>query len=425
MDSLRSSMLLADDSLRQDQGVTRLSDEGQASEMCHSPNLFKTNSMTDLSSPKMTESSARNVSRATSPLTIPSQGESEVFEFSMNDGSEDSHFEEESSFIQRIERRRILLRTLMDMVYSTCTCAVTSGAMEDGESGSSSAPGGEPSFGSPPSSQQNKDDNFKGKRPLPRSDSNNEEEEDDDQQRQKRRKSTTNNDGTDAAERFACPYYQRNRRLHLPPNCSFKGSCYGPGFMSVHRVKEHLSRAHMLPPYCTRCNATFDSDLSLEKHTRQDPPCQLIAKLSREGIGPTTEKLIRVRNKEYNSKTEPDRWRHIYCILFPADNLTDLPSPYYGNYLETNLAGSSPETKPTAKSYDEFLQRELYRRIYRVLENKVDDTLDSAEKSVVDTLKGQLEGIIRDVQTQLYEEFKTTFRTGENQALDGNDENAT
>ncbi|KAI1466592.1 uncharacterized protein F4812DRAFT_460861 [Daldinia caldariorum] len=73
-----------------------------------------------------------------------------------------------------------------------------------------------------------------------------------------------------------------------------------------------------------------------------------------------------------------------------------------------------PERKPTAKSYDEFLQRKLYRRIYRVLEKKVDDAL-----------KGQLEGIIRDVQTQLYEEVQTTFRTGEKQGLDGNDENAT
>ncbi|KAI1648226.1 uncharacterized protein F4817DRAFT_77565 [Daldinia loculata] len=143
----------------------------------------------------------------------------------------------ESSFVQRAERRRTLLRGLMDMVYSTYTRLATSGAMEDGESGPSNVPRGGSSSASPSNNRQNKDHDAKGKRPLPRGDGNNGGEEGDDQQQPKRRKSATYNDGTNPAERFACPYYQRNHHRHLSRNYSLKGACYGPGFHSVHRVK--------------------------------------------------------------------------------------------------------------------------------------------------------------------------------------------
>lgn len=124
----------------------------------------------------------------------------------------------------------------------------------------------------------------------------------------------------------------------------------------------------------------------------------------------------------------------MYTVLFPADDPVDLPSPCesvsflhsrpayliktdYGNYLETSSVESSPELRPTAKSYDEFLQKELFRRIYRVLENKIDEALDSAEMNVADALKSQLERIIRDVQTELHEEFQSSIR--QKQAFDG------
>ncbi|KAI0847623.1 hypothetical protein F5Y00DRAFT_113196 [Daldinia vernicosa] len=423
MDSPMHSTFITSDNFRGDCEAIKLPTEtrylmaysrekAQVSEGYHAPEF----PMTDSSTPQISASSVRHTSETTSPFTIPSQGESEASEFSMNESSEDCRWEEESSFVQRAERRRTLLRGLMDMVYATYTRLATSGAMEDGESGPSNAPGGGSGSANSSNNQQNKGNDVKGKRPLPRGDGSNGGEEGDDQQQPKRRKPATYNDGTNPGERFACPYYQRNRYRHLPRNYSLKGACYGPGFHSVHRVKEHLYRAHRLPPYCSRCNVAFDSDISLEKHTRQDLPCELTPKQLREGIDPTTEKLLRIRNKEFNSKTEEDKWRHVYTVLFPADDPVDLPSPYYGNYLERGSVESSPELRPTARSYDEFLQRELFRRIYRVLENKIDEALDSAERDVADALKSQLEGIIRDVQAELYGEFQSSIR--QKQAID-------
>ncbi|KAI0119058.1 hypothetical protein F4814DRAFT_438784 [Daldinia grandis] len=209
----------------------------QASEGYNAPEHPKIDSMTDSSTPQITESSARHTSEITSPFTIPSQGESEVSEFSMNESSEDSHCEEESLFVQRAERRRTLLRGLMDMVYTTYICLASSGAMVDGESGPSNAPRGGSGFASSSHNRKNMDHDAKGKRPLPRGDGDDDGEEGDDQQQPKRRKSAAYSNGNSPAERFACPYYQRNCHRHLPRNYSLKGACYGPGFHSVHRVK--------------------------------------------------------------------------------------------------------------------------------------------------------------------------------------------
>lgn len=60
---------------------------------------------------------------------------------------------------------------------------------------------------------------------------------------------------------------------------------------------------------------------------RQDPPCVTRPKQLREGINSTTEKLLRSRNKDFNKKTEADKWRYVYTMIFPADNPRDLPSP--------------------------------------------------------------------------------------------------
>ncbi|KAI1654688.1 hypothetical protein F4813DRAFT_382515 [Daldinia decipiens] len=246
--SLIGSPLVTNDNFHEDHGAIRLpvdnycfmeysQENSQVSEGYHAHELPKADSMSDLSTPQISASSARNTSEITSPFTTPSQGESEVSESSMNESSDDSHYEEDSSFVQRAERRRTLLRGLMDMVYSTYTRLATSGVMEDGESGPSNAPRGGSISASPSNNRQNKGYDAKGKRPLPRGDGNNGDEEGDDQQQPKRRKLATYNVGTNPAERFACPYYQRNRYRHLPRNYSLKGACYGPGFHSVHRVK--------------------------------------------------------------------------------------------------------------------------------------------------------------------------------------------
>ncbi|KAI4866351.1 hypothetical protein F4820DRAFT_261792 [Hypoxylon rubiginosum] len=349
-------------------------------------------------------SSPRRTSEIASPCTTPSQGESEASSNSMNEGSEDGLDEEENVYIRRAEKKHALLRDLMDIVYSSYSRLAASGTTEEGESGTSGATRESPTAGQSSGNQRNKSRDPKGKRRLSRGDEDNDNEEGDEGQQPKRAKSGVDGDGLDRARKFACPYYQRSHhRRHANTNLP-RRACYGPGFLTVHRLKEHLYRAHRLPLVCPRCDTQIDSELSLENHMRQDPPCVTRPKQLREGINSTTEKLLRSRNKDFNKKTEADKWRYVYTMIFPADNPRDLPSPYHENHIEANFA-DSPHLNTTAKRYEEFLQRELCPRIYRVLESRIDEALESAERDATDTLKSQLQGIFRDVQAELHDEF--------------------
>ncbi|KAI1407775.1 hypothetical protein F5Y13DRAFT_205706 [Hypoxylon sp. FL1857] len=376
-----------------------------------SPESFRTNLTSDSST--LPGSSPRRVSEISSACTSISRSDTDMLDSSTNEVSDDANSEEESISIQRAERRRTLLRNLMDIVYSTCTCSDGSGPLQDGESGSShdSQGAGGSNDSNSVNNQPGKSHGRKGKRPLSRDDKENDQDEDEQGQQPKRIKLAVGDDGSHLGRKFACPYYQWNRHRRQATTNLRSTACYGPGFTSVHRMKEHLYRAHRLPLCCSRCDMTFNSDVSLEKHVRQNTPCELREKQPREGINSATEKLLRSRSKEFNSKTEEDKWRHVYTMIFPADNSRDLPSPYHENHAETNYSKDPPNPTSTASRFDEFLQGRLFQRIYEVLENRIDQALDPAERDIADTLKGQLQGIFHDVRADLYEEFQATLRT--------------
>lgn len=109
--------------------------------------------------------------------------------------------------------------------------------------------------------------------------------------------------------------------------------------------------------------------------------------------------------------------RHVSSIHNAGMSLTnDLD---HENLAEINFVEDSPHPKSTAKRYNEFLQRELFQRIYRILENQIDEALDLAERDVTGTLKGQLQGIVHNVQTDLYEEFQVSIAKENEQNVDG------
>lgn len=378
-----------------------------------------TNAMSDSNTPHGSSlSSPRQTSDSTSACTTLSRDESEGSSSSINEGSDDGSDEEETAFIRRVEKRLALLRDVMDIVYSTSTCLATSDTMVDGETGTPSTTRDGPGNGCYSNNERNKSHDPKGKRPSRKDEQNKDEEGDGEGQQPKRIKSGIYSNQFDP-RKFACPYYQRNRyRCEINMNLP-RGACYGPGFQTVHRVKEHLYRAHMLPPICPRCDIQLESDIALERHMRQDSPCEIRTKQLRAGINSTTERLLRSRNKDFNKKTEKEKWEYMYDILFPADDRRNRPSPYHENLAEINFVEDSPHPKSTAKRYNEFLQRELFQRIYRILENQIDEALDLAERDVTGTLKGQLQGIVHNVQTDLYEEFQVSIAKENEQNVDG------
>ncbi|KAI0193636.1 hypothetical protein EV127DRAFT_505790 [Xylaria flabelliformis] len=135
---------------------------------------------------------------------------------------------------------------------------------------------------------------------------------------------------TDPEEvKFACPFHKHNPKAHK------KELCMKGGWKSIHRLKEHLYRVHLLPKHnCPRCNLCFENDKELQVHLRADEPCKKSNVAPEEGIDQDTERKLRERKRHNSGQTETQRWNDIYLLLFPGADRNAIPSPY-PDYDET------------------------------------------------------------------------------------------
>ncbi|ROW13874.1 hypothetical protein VPNG_03638 [Cytospora leucostoma] len=230
---------------------------------------------------------------------------------------------------------------------------------------------------------------------------------------------TTKKAKTDETEvkRLACPFFKRN-----PHRYKDQGKCVGPGWITVHRLKEHIYRRHRLPIHCLRCHKVFLSDDGLEKHYQAQTPCQLRAGVKTlQGITSSQERQLRSRKR--SDKTEEDKWRDVYRVCFPLRENEDpipIPSPYFE--LPTVAESGGPGDSAAMDRYDEFMSRELPRRVKKALELRIEQEFSPVEE----TLRRQLPDIVRSLYQTLSEDFRKSIQViptcreemGEHQGLD-------
>jgi hypothetical protein len=142
---------------------------------------------------------------------------------------------------------------------------------------------------------------------------------DEDSSNKRRRVSLATIESSEVGTRFACPFYK-----HDPHRFRNRRTCPGPGWPTVHRMREHLYRAHAQSIYCPRCYATFDADIDLSKHLRS-AQCNVSEPRPIEGIDRETLKALRKRSPAF--RLEEDKWRDAYRLLFPDVDPEDIPSP--------------------------------------------------------------------------------------------------
>jgi hypothetical protein len=179
------------------------------------------------------------------------------------------------------------------------------------------------SINAPRSQQSNRKPSQRaGKRKLGSDDTfppNNDEDDEENSPNKRRRGSLATLESSDTSSRFACPFYK-----HEPLRFCNRRTCPGPGWPTVHRMKEHLYRAHAQSIYCPRCYATFDTDTDLSTHLRS-AQCSVSAPQSIEGIDRETLKALHKRSPAF--RLEEDKWRDVYRHLFPDVEIEDIPSP--------------------------------------------------------------------------------------------------
>lgn len=135
----------------------------------------------------------------------------------------------------------------------------------------------------------------------------------------RRRGSMATSDESETGVRFACPFYK-----HDPNRYRNRRTCAGPGWPTVHRMKEHLYRSHAQPIFCPICYATFKSDKDQSNHVRLQQ-CKRSSPQQIEGIDRETVWTLRKRTTAL--RLEEDKWRDVYQTLFPYVSPEDIPSP--------------------------------------------------------------------------------------------------
>ncbi|KAH8895306.1 hypothetical protein GQ53DRAFT_744011 [Thozetella sp. PMI_491] len=157
------------------------------------------------------------------------------------------------------------------------------------------------------------------------------------------------------SRQFACPYYKYN-----PSKYGAWRGCAGPGWATVHRVKEHLYRRHRQSRYrCERCSQSFENELELGYHVRAPEPCCLRPPEPTEGFDARQEMILKSRKRFSVKQSEAEKWQQVFKILFPDVTDDDLPSPFYDHQPPTALDSS--------KDLEEYLVREAPQRIHGAL----------------------------------------------------------
>ncbi|KAL0264317.1 hypothetical protein SLS55_000265 [Diplodia seriata] len=144
--------------------------------------------------------------------------------------------------------------------------------------------------------------------------------------RQKRLKTVIGgeDDLGESPRRLACPFFKR-----FSPRAPKAASCYFPGFNGVSRVKEHIYREHRIINRCGRCFQSFTNGAAFNAHLRAEERCiRLEDDPEIQVITADQETLLKCKKRAKAPKSEEERWKCVYRILFPQDDEKSMPSPY-------------------------------------------------------------------------------------------------
>ncbi|KAK1727827.1 uncharacterized protein BDZ83DRAFT_611184 [Colletotrichum acutatum] len=166
---------------------------------------------------------------------------------------------------------------------------------------------------------------------------------------------------------MACPYLKYD-----PSKYSQRRGCRGAAFPTTHRLKEHLHRTHRQKPNCPRCRSIFKTEAEVGVHLKAKALCDVIQGEGQvEGFDAAQEKLLKSKKRRKGVKTEEDKWREIFIILFP--NHKDVPDPFYKTPVNDQTA-----TDQTPKREQDDVESIFTRDIPSPVEEEMSSKLEEA-----------------------------------------------
>ncbi|OTA98187.1 hypothetical protein M426DRAFT_28695 [Hypoxylon sp. CI-4A] len=195
---------------------------------------------------------------------------------------------------------------------------------------------------------------------------------DDDDEDDSRRPKAKKSKGVDPATPFlACPYFKHDPSKYTGRNWR---SCCGPGWKTVHRMKEHLQRHHRQPKFrCYRCGEAFEKKPSLIEHAEAPTRCEK-PEIPRTLDGYDSEQDAKLRSKKRTATklSESEKWRQCYMILFPHVHEAQIPSPFY-DYIE--------HPSKSLKDYENYVRDEIQGDFRATLEQGLEADLNITQDS--------------------------------------------
>ncbi|KAJ3568924.1 hypothetical protein NPX13_g6257 [Xylaria arbuscula] len=193
--------------------------------------------------------------------------------------------------------------------------------------------------------------------------------------------------------RFACPYLKYNPTKYQ--------RCRGPGWLDVHRVKEHLYRRHRQPKFrCMRCCECFESEQPCVDHQRTPVPCQLKDPEPIEGFDADQEKQLKSRKKKSHIVSEVDKWRAAFQILFPHVLADDIPSPFYES--EQQSGPTTPSHEALTTEIEGYVLREFPSRLEQSLAAEFDNSFRTGEPNT----RARVVEITKTILADLFHEYR-------------------
>ncbi|KAF4822901.1 hypothetical protein CGCTS75_v010449 [Colletotrichum tropicale] len=190
-------------------------------------------------------------------------------------------------------------------------------------------------------------------------------------------------EGPSLAPPLACPYLK-----HDPKTYGQRRGCRGASFTSTHRLKEHLHRTHRQKPNCPRCRMTFSAEADVREHLKSQSLCEVLEGLSVEGFDEVQEKQLKSKKRGRVVKSEQDKWKEIYRILFPDS--TEIPDPLYNlAFDETTPTGPAQADHQDAEAiFKQPVPRKLEEETLSLMEDAVGGQLNTKKRrKIMDVCK--------------------------------------
>jgi len=123
--------------------------------------------------------------------------------------------------------------------------------------------------------------------------------------------------------------------------------------------------------------------------------------LNRETISKEQEKKLRCRKK--STLSEEQKWKEMFCVIFPDHDEELIPSPYYGNdpTMTSGRNGSDQLTE-----YEQYLRLELPR----LIRNQLEVTILGASEPLESQIRSQLVDIVRSCQSEAFRAYQSSAR---------------